>query len=66
MDGLSAALQSVWVICPDNFSEGLGEPVAVCLDESSASEAMEFLKRAVDGYRSFRLMEVPVFPGSAK
>lgn len=59
-------MKSVWVICPDNHSEGLSEPIVACLDVATADETMDVLLRGAGGYRSFKLIEVLVFPsGSA-
>jgi len=52
------SIVEAWVICPDNHTEGLSEPIAAFTRESEARAAMQLLDSA---YQSYRLCKVPLW-----
>jgi|GEM_PF-3859556 len=48
----------IWVVCPDNGTEGLSQPVAAFAD---GDEACGYARHVGDsGYRTLRVFKVPV------
>ena len=56
--GGQATLHRVWLIVPDNHTEGLGEPVAAYRNKLDADRAMELLAHT---HRAFKVVELSVW-----
>ena len=57
---MSEVIEAIYVICQNNYSKGIGEPLAAYLDEATAKAAQTLMSKI--GYCSFRLIRVPVWP----
>ena len=58
---MSAKNDFVWVICPDNHTEGLGAPLQAFLVEADAQAAMTLLTKPLAA-PAMRMCKVPLWP----
>jgi hypothetical protein len=57
---MSEVIEAIYVICQDNYSDGIGEPLVAYLDEATAKAAQTLMSK--NGGCSVVSIRVPVWP----